>query len=98
MSNIYNIWKQFLEIFIYSLFDIKVYPFEFMDDMYSSDLDVVKKEKMKRIIIQKISDFLPLEKEDHDFLATLSSSEIMQFIRAFNANIEALSEYINYKL
>ena len=34
MSNIYNYLKQFLEKYIYPFFDVKIYPFEFMDDMY----------------------------------------------------------------
>lgn len=93
MSNIYDYCIQFLEKYLYPLFDVKIYPFEFMDAMYSSDLDfdfetdILKKEEKKKNIMQKISDFLPLEKEEHNFLATLPNSEIMQFIRAYNANI-----------
>lgn len=34
MSNIYNL---FLETYIYPFFDIKIYPFEFMDNMYETD-------------------------------------------------------------
>jgi hypothetical protein len=102
MRNIYEYWKYFLEIYIYPFFDTKIYPFEFMDAMYSCDLDfesdILKKEEMKKIIIQKISDFLPLEKEECDFLATLPNSEIMQFIRVYNVNIEVIPEYINHKM
>ena len=102
MSNIYEYCKHFLEIYIYPFFDMSVYPFEFMDAMYSIDLDfeteILKKEEMNKNIIQKISDFIPLEKEEYDFLATLPNSEIMQFIRVYNANIEVIPEYINHAL
>jgi len=102
MSNIYKYYKHFLEKYVYSFFDMSIYPFEFMDAMYSCDLDfeleILKKEEKKKNIMQKISDFIPLEKEEHDFLATLSNSEIMQFIRAYNANIAVIPEYINHKI
>jgi hypothetical protein len=37
MSNIYNYCKHFLEKYIYPLFDVNIYPFEFMEAMYSYD-------------------------------------------------------------
>lgn len=100
MSNIYDYCKYFLEKYLYSFFDMRVYPFEFMDAMYSCDLDfeILKKEEKKKNIMQKISDFLPLEKEEYDFLATLPNSKIMQFIRVYNANIEVIPEYIVHKM
>ena len=61
MSNIYDYCIQFLEKYIYSFFDTSIYPFEFMDGMYSSDFDfetdILKKEEKKKNIMQKISDF-----------------------------------------
>ena len=85
---------------------MSIYPFEFMDDMYSCDFefesDILKKEEekaeKKKNIMQKISDFFSLEKEEYDFLATLPNSEIMQFIRVYNANIEVIPEYIEDKI
>ena len=44
----------------------------------------------------KISDFLPLDKEEYNFLATLSNMEILQFIRVYNANIEYFLENNHY--
>ena len=106
MSNIYNYCIQFLEKYIYSFFDMHVYPFEFMDAMYSCDFDfefesesdILKKADKKKNIMQKITDFISLEKEEYDFLATLPNSEIMQFIRVYNANIEVIPEYIEHKI
>ena len=106
MSNIYNYWKHFLDKYLYPFFDMSIYPFEFMDAMYSCDFefesDILKKEEekaeKKKNIMLKISDFISLEKEEYDFLATLPNSEIMQFIRVYNANIEVIPEYIEHKM
>jgi len=101
MSNIYNWWKYFLAEYIYPLLDVTIYPFEFMDGMYSCDFDFETESEIlekKKNIMQKISDFISLDKEEYDFLATLPNTEIMQFIRVFNANIEVIPEYVEYKI
>jgi len=102
MSNIYNWLKYFLAEYIYPLLDVTIYPFEFMDGMYSCDfdfeLDILKKEEKKKNIMQKISGFITLDKEEYDFLATLPTTEIMPFIRVYNANIEVIPEYVEHKI
>jgi hypothetical protein len=106
MSNIYNCWKYFLEKYIYPLFDVRVYPFDLMDYMYFSDSDfesdvssiLPEKEDKKRRILEKMCDFDSLEKDEYDFLATLSNYEFIQFMRIYDANLEFIPEYIDHKM
>ena len=56
MSNIYYYCKQFLEKYLYPLFDVKIYPFEFMDAMYSCDFDFESESE---------SEFLKKEKNNY---------------------------------
>ena len=94
MSNIYNYCIQFLEKYIYPLFDVNIYPFEFMDTMYEieeiMDIVAMPNEDKKKRILQKINDYESLDTEEYRYLQTLPTSELLHIIRLYNANINTL--------
>ena len=88
MSNIYNCWKYFLAEYIYPWFDVKIYPFEFMDGMYDIEeimvIIAIPNEDKKKRILQKINDYESLDTEEYRYLQTLPASELLYFIRLYN--------------
>ena len=102
MSNIYTYCTHFLHNFCIrftSLIQNGIYPFDMMDEIYSYDMDILLETETEDIqkkitIMQKITEFIPLEKEDYLYIESLPTAEIMQIIRVYNANVEVLSEYL----
>ena len=94
MSNIYEYWKYFLEIYIYPFFDTSIYPFEFMDGMYEIEeiMDIVAMPNVdkKKRILQKINDSESLDTEEYRYLQTLPTPELLHIIRLYNAKINTL--------
>jgi hypothetical protein len=97
MSNIYKWWIHYLYpnlvIFFHPIESLnRIYPFDMMDNIYYIDddeyidnINPLFEEKIK--IVDKICKYEKLNKNDLQYLETLSVSELMKYIRVYNDNL-----------